>query len=213
MLAANTIRDVCVDEELKIRMGFFLHIPFPSWDIIRIFPWCDEILQGMLGCDLVGFHIEDYCINFLDCCQRCLGCRVDRNKMLVEHCGRTVQVKAMPIGIPYDRFSALSRAAAPVYRCDCRVILGVDRLDYTKGLTARLRAFKRLLVKFPKWRERVMLLQVQINPPGPFLFYFSCQVAVPSRTDVRVRLVPAQSTLESPSRKRKNTRMISVAVL
>ena len=161
MLAANTIRDVCVDEELKIRMGFFLHIPFPSWDIIRIFPWCDEILQGMLGCDLVGFHIEDYCINFLDCCQRCLGCRVDRNKMLVEHCGRTVQVKAMPIGIPYERFSALSRAAAPVYRCDCRVILGVDRLDYTKGLTARLRAFRRLLVKFPKWRERVMLLQVQ----------------------------------------------------
>ena len=119
-------------------MGFFLHIPFPSWDIIRIFPWCDEILQvrkregtgsnillcclfqGMLGCDMVGFHIEDYCINFLDCCQRCLGCRVDRNKMLVEHCGRffvsflfqkfikiisyrTVQVKMLPIGIPYDR--------------------------------------------------------------------------------------------------------------
>ena len=70
MLAANTIRDACVEEELSIRMGFFLHIPFPSWDIMRIFPWGDEILQGMLGCDLVGFHIEDYCLNFLDCCQR-----------------------------------------------------------------------------------------------------------------------------------------------
>ena len=84
-------------------MSFFLHIPFPSWDIMRIFPWSDEILQGMLGCDMVGFHTEDYCLNFLDCCQRCLGCRVDRSNMLVEHCGRTVKVKAMPIGIPYDR--------------------------------------------------------------------------------------------------------------
>ena len=57
----------------------------------------------MLGCDMVGFHTEDYCINFLDCCQRSLGCRVDRSKMLIEHCGRTVMVKAMPIGIPYER--------------------------------------------------------------------------------------------------------------
>ena len=56
------------------------------------------MISGMLGCDMVGFHTEDYCLNFLDCCQRCLGCRVDRNNMLVEHCGRTVKVKAMPIG-------------------------------------------------------------------------------------------------------------------
>ena len=105
MLAANTIRDVCVEEDISIRMSFFLHIPFPSWDIMRIFPWSDEILQGMLGCDMVGFHTEDYCINFLDCCQRSLGCRVDRGKMLIEHCGRTVMVKAMPIGIPYERWS------------------------------------------------------------------------------------------------------------
>lgn len=103
MLAANTIRDTCVEEEISIKMSFFLHIPFPSWDIMRIFPWSDEILQGMLGCDMVGFHTEDYCLNFLDCAQRCLGCRVDRTNMLVEHCGRTVRVKAMPIGIPYDR--------------------------------------------------------------------------------------------------------------
>ena len=108
MLAANTIRDTCVEEEISIKMSFFLHIPFPSWDIMRIFPWSDEILQGMLGCDMVGFHTEDYCLNFLDCAQRCLGCRVDRSNMLVEHCGRTVRVKAMPIGIPYDRYYAMS---------------------------------------------------------------------------------------------------------
>ena len=153
MLAANTIRDTCVEEEISIKMSFFLHIPFPSWDIMRIFPWSDEILQGMLGCDMVGFHTEDYCLNFLDCAQRCLGCRVDRTNMLVEHCGRTVRVKAMPIGIPYDRwlihvffetanfreisihkylfmihrFVTLSKLAPRVYSCECNVILGVDR--------------------------------------------------------------------------------------
>ena len=146
MLAANTIRDTCVEEEINIKMSFFLHIPFPSWDIMRIFPWSDEILQGMLGCDMVGFHTEDYCLNFLDCAQRCLGCRVDRSNMLVEHCGRTVRVKAMPIGIPYDRyllcnvfrvecvslslhsrFVTLSKLAPRVYSCECNVILGVDR--------------------------------------------------------------------------------------
>jgi len=170
MLAANTIRDTTIEEGLSIRMGFFLHIPFPSWDIIRIFPWCDEILQGMLGCDLIGFHIEDYCLNFLDCCQRCLGCRVDKNKMLVEHCGRTVQVKAIPIGIPYSRFASLAATAPRVLpTSEVKVILGVDRLDYTKGLVARLKAFERFFLKYPKWREKVILLQV----------------AVPSRTDVK----------------------------
>lgn len=170
MLAANTIRDTAIEEGFSIRMGFFLHIPFPSWDIIRIFPWCDEILQGMLGCDLIGFHIEDYCLNFLDCCQRCLGCRVDKNKMLVEHCGRTVQVKAIPIGIPYTRFVNLAATAPRVLpTSEVKVILGVDRLDYTKGLVARLKAFQRFFIKYPKWREKVILLQV----------------AVPSRTDVK----------------------------
>jgi len=172
MLAANTIRETATEEGFSIRMGFFLHIPFPSWDIIRIFPWCDEILQGMLGCDLVGFHIDDYCLNFLDCCQRCLGCRVNKNKMLIEHCGRTVQVKAFPIGIPYNRFCDLASSAPrllPISVPEVKVILGVDRLDYTKGLVARLKAFDRFLDKYPKWTGRVMLLQV----------------AVPSRTNVR----------------------------
>ena len=137
------------------------------------------MISGMLGCDMVGFHTEDYCLNFLDCCQRCLGCRVDRNNMLVEHCGRTVKVKAMPIGkdilskfpsnlkkrvsgIPFDNFVSLSKLAPRVYSCHCKVILGVDRLDYTKGLISRLKSFQRLLIKYPRWKEKVMLLQVAV---------------------------------------------------
>ena len=169
MLAANTIRDICNDEGLEIRMGFFLHIPFPSFDIIRIFPWVDEILMGVLGCDLVGFHTEDYCLNFVDCCQRLLGSQLNRKKMTIQHHGRTVQVKALPIGIPYQRFEDLSKSAQRVYPPDLKIILGVDRLDYTKGLVARLKALETMFQNYPHWIGKVTFLQV----------------AVPSRTDVK----------------------------
>nr|CAD7203129.1 unnamed protein product [Timema douglasi] len=89
----------------------------------------------MDACDMVGFHIEDYCLNFIDCCSRRLGCRVDRNKMLVEIAGRTVHVKALPIGIPYDRFVELAETTPKFLKISDseKIILGVDRLDYTKG--------------------------------------------------------------------------------
>ncbi|XP_054266251.1 uncharacterized protein LOC128988709 isoform X4 [Macrosteles quadrilineatus] len=169
--AATYIRQVCEEENLRCKLGFFLHIPFPSWDIMRLFPWDDQILQGMLACDFVGFHIEDYCSNFIDCCSRRLGCRVDRNNMLAELAGRTVHIKALPIGIPFERFVQLAENA-PVFIKDTdkvKVILGVDRLDYTKGLVHRIRAFERLLEKHPEYIENVTLLQI----------------AVPSRTNVR----------------------------
>jgi len=169
MLAANTIRQVAEEEDLPCKIGFFLHIPFPPWDMIKIFPWHDLILQGILGCDLVGFHIEDYCINFIECCQRGLGCRVDRVGMLVELGGRTIRIRPLPISIPFERFHQMAIQAKDSNWTDLKVILGVDRLDYTKGLVNRFRAFERLLSDFPEFLEKVMLLQV----------------AVPSRTDVR----------------------------
>lgn len=73
MLAANWVREAAEERNMPCQLAFFLHIPFPPWDIFRLFPWADEILQGMLGCDMVGFHIRDYCLNFVDCCQRNLG--------------------------------------------------------------------------------------------------------------------------------------------
>ena len=94
---------------------------------------------------MVGFHTEDYCMNFIDCCQRILGCRVDKTQMIVYNTmcrkdldGRFgqmdgVYIKALPIGIPYQRFENLSKTANRVFPNCCRVILGVDRLDYTKG--------------------------------------------------------------------------------
>ncbi|CAH1726380.1 uncharacterized protein LOC114122764 isoform X1 [Aphis gossypii] len=171
LTTATKIRQVCEAENLRCKLGFFLHIPFPSWDIMRLLPWDDQILQGMLAYDFTAFHIEDYCLNFIDCCCRRLGCRVDRTNMLVELAGRTIQVKALPIGIPFDRFVQLSEKAPAFLNMsdDVKVILGVDRLDYTKGLVHRILAFEKFLDKYPEHREKVVLLQI----------------SVPSRTDVK----------------------------
>ncbi|XP_065212718.1 uncharacterized protein LOC135840224 isoform X2 [Planococcus citri] len=171
LVAATHIRHKCEEENLRCKLGFFLHIPFPAWDLMRLFPWDDQILQGMLSYDFVGFHIEDYCLNFIDCCCRRLGCRVDRNSMLVELTGRTVHVKALPIGIPFERFVQLAEDAADFLQDTnkVKVILGIDRLDYTKGLVHRVKAFERLLEKHPEYLEKVSLLQI----------------SVPSRTDVQ----------------------------
>nr|BAH28884.1 trehalose-6-phosphate synthase alpha [Polypedilum vanderplanki]BAH28886.1 trehalose-6-phosphate synthase alpha [Polypedilum vanderplanki] len=168
MLCANYVREKAEEKNLNIQLAFFLHIPFPPWDIFRLFPWADEILQGMLACDMVGFHIRDYCINFVDCCQRSLGCRVDRKNLLVEHGGRSVRVRPLPIGIPFDRFVELAKSAKRIIKTKQKIILGVDRLDYTKGLVNRLKAFEILLEKHPEHRGTVSFLQI----------------SVPSRTDV-----------------------------
>ncbi|XP_050435622.1 uncharacterized protein LOC126842624 isoform X3 [Adelges cooleyi] len=171
LTTATTIRSVCEEENLRCKLGFFLHIPFPSWDIMRLLPWDDQVLQGILAYDFVAFHIEDYCLNFIDCCCRRLGCRVDRTNMLVELAGRTVQVKPLPIGIPFERFVQLSEKAPTFLNMpeDVKVILGVDRLDYTKGLVHRILAFEKFLEKYPEFWEKVVLLQI----------------SVPSRTDVK----------------------------
>lgn len=118
---------------------------------------------------MVGFHIQDYCLNFIDCCQRNLGCRVDRKNLLVELGGRTVRVRPLPIGVPFDRFVELAENAKPLLPSNQKIVLGVDRLDYTKGLVNRLKAFEILLEKHAEHRGEVTLLQV----------------SVPSRTDVK----------------------------
>lgn len=97
-----------------------------------------------------------------------LGCRVDRKNLLVEHGGRSVRIRPLPIGIPFDHFVELAKSAKRIFKTKQKIILGVDRLDYTKGLVNRLKAFEVLLERHPEHRELVTLLQV----------------SVPSRTDV-----------------------------
>jgi trehalose 6-phosphate synthase/phosphatase len=164
MLAPVALRERIPDA----RVAFFLHIPFPPFDIFRLLPWDRELLRGLLACDLIGFHSQGYVRNFLDCVERLLGVRMDRDAQLVEHGGRTVRVGAFPLGIDFERYEARARAAPATEAPAARVVLGVDRLDYTKGIPERIRAFERLLDLHPQHRERVVFLQL----------------AVPSRTEV-----------------------------
>jgi trehalose 6-phosphate synthase/phosphatase len=144
------------------RIGFFLHIPFPPYDVFRVLPRSRELLQGLLACDVIGFHVRGYARNFLECAERVLAARVDFRSGLVEFGERTVQVGAFPLGIDFDRFDQLARAAPTERRDGERIVLGVDRLDYTKGIPERIRAFERLLELYPEHRETVVMLQLAV---------------------------------------------------
>ncbi len=158
MLAAATVRE----RQEDARLAFFLHIPFPPYDIFRLLPWDRELLRGLLGNDLIGFHVPGYALNFLDCVERRLGARVDRENLVIEHGNRAVQVGVFPIGIEFDLFESRSHAASDGHSGGQKIVLGVDRLDYTKGIPERILAFERLLELHPEHREKVVLLQVAV---------------------------------------------------
>jgi len=146
----------------EMPLAFFLHIPFPPYDIFRLLPWDRELLRGLLACDLIGFHVQGYALNFLDCVERTLGARVHRDEMLVEYGDRTTRVRALPLGIEFERYESLARSAPPSQAAREQLVLGVDRLDYTKGIPERMLAFERLLERYPEHRERVVMLQLAV---------------------------------------------------
>jgi trehalose 6-phosphate synthase/phosphatase len=157
-------------------IGLFWHVPWPPEQIFRIFPWRRELLEGMLGADLIGFHTRAYVRHFLDCCEHILGLEVDRSRGEISYDSRVTRVSDHPLGIPGDFFHNLSasaavRARARRIRNGLRaqiLILGVDRLDYTKGIIERLLAFERFLEREPEYRKRVTMVLI----------------AVPSRTKI-----------------------------
>jgi len=148
----------------KATMGFFLHIPFPSFEIFRLLPWRKQILEGLLGADLAGFHTYDYTGHFLDSVHRLLGYEVAMGQTTVAD--RVVRADAFPMGINYEQFSSAAqdqKAQAERKRFhrklgDCQVILSVDRLDYTKGIPQRLEAFSMFLDRNPKFKRKVILV-------------------------------------------------------
>ncbi len=145
------------------RLAFFLHVPFPPYDLFRLCPWEGELLTGLLGCQLIGFHVESYAQNFMDCVERGLGARVDRKRRIVEYGNRTARIGVFPIGISFRDFeqTAYGETDPGAPRRE-QVVLGVDRLDYTKGIPHRIRAFERLMELHPEHREQVTFLQLAV---------------------------------------------------
>ncbi len=146
------------------RIASFLHIPFPSSDVFRILPWSRRVLRGMLAADVVGFQVDSYATHFLNCAARLLGCDIDREANLVEYDGRVVTVVVDPISIDADWVASVAESVGPRVRHadDMREILGVDRLDYTKGIHERLLAIELLLERWPSYRRRIVFTQLVV---------------------------------------------------
>src|SRR5439155_764784 len=136
------------------RIGFFLHIPFPASEVFRTLPNREQLLEGMLGADLVGFHTAAYVRHFGASLLRILGVAVDVDRVRVGE--RTVRLGVFPMGIDAARFARLaadpevaSEVSALRGSGECAVLLAIDRLDYTKGIPRRLLAFDSLLRRHP----------------------------------------------------------------
>lgn len=147
------------------RISLFWHIPWPNPETFGICPWSRELLEGMLGADVLGFHTQHDCNNFLECCERYLEARVDRENFAVIREEHSTRVRPFPIGIetrPVPLLDPREREALRErYQLHAEfLIVGVDRLDYTKGIVERIEAVERLLEKYPEFVGRLTLAQI-----------------------------------------------------
>lgn len=173
LLLPNMLRERRPD----LTIGFFLHIPFPSFEVFRILPGREEIIKGILGADLIGFHTYDYARHFISSVKRILGYEVDFSQIKLEN--RQVFIDVFPMGIDYDKFrkGALEIQGKPIQKRskehqdidrfllsspDRKLILSIDRLDYTKGIPERLKAFRYFLNKYPEYKEQVSLIMLTV---------------------------------------------------
>jgi len=159
-----------------VTIGFFLHIPFPSFEIFRIFPKREELLKGMLGSDLIGFHTYDYERHFLSSVRRILHLNVNFN--LIQKGDREIVVNTFPMGIDYEKFEKTAydhtkseKESFSPLRIELekhkelnqgKIILSIDRLDYTKGVINRVKSFELFLTQYPEYKEKVRMLMVLV---------------------------------------------------
>ncbi|RVX14479.1 Alpha,alpha-trehalose-phosphate synthase [UDP-forming] 5 [Vitis vinifera] len=157
----------------RVKLGFFLHSPFPSSEIYRTLPVRDELLRALLNSDLIGFHTFDYARHFLSCCSRMLGLAYQskRGYIGLEYYGRTVSIKILPVGIHMGQLrSVLNLPETDSRVAELRdqfrgqtVLLGVDDMDIFKGISLKLLAMEQLLTQHPDKRGKVVLVQIA-NP-------------------------------------------------
>jgi trehalose 6-phosphate synthase len=153
-------------------VAHFWHIPWPNRELIRTFPWKEELIDGLLGNDLLGFHLRQHCQNFLDTTDRMVEALVDHDRSEATRQGHSTLVRPFPISIDFEQHSAQanSQAVAQLMNSwrerlglgEAFVGVGIERLDYTKGIPERLRGIDRLLERYPEYRERMVFIQVGV---------------------------------------------------
>ncbi|MEZ5105061.1 MAG: bifunctional alpha,alpha-trehalose-phosphate synthase (UDP-forming)/trehalose-phosphatase [Draconibacterium sp.] len=160
-----------------VSVGFFLHIPFPSFEVFRTLPWRKELIGGMLGADLIGFHTYDYERHFFSSVRRLFGYEVSFNQIHLED--RIIMGDAFPMGIDYEKFSKnagelfqkTQKEKSDLHRelekyflvsPERKLILSIDRLDYSKGIPNRLRGFELFLERHPEFRHKVTLIMLVV---------------------------------------------------
>lgn len=161
----------------NLTIGFFLHIPFPSDEIFRTFPWREELLRGVMGANLIGFHTYDYVRHFLSSVNRISGFEIRFNEIYSND--HIIKVDSFPMGIDFNRFNstALEHQSRPEsekselmsklqeynqFYGDARLVLSIDRMDYTKGIPNRIKSFEYFLEKYPEFKEKVRLVMLSV---------------------------------------------------
>ncbi|MDD5156086.1 MAG: trehalose-6-phosphate synthase [Candidatus Omnitrophica bacterium] len=158
-------------------VALFWHIPWPNPEVFAICPYQQEILDGMLACDMIGFHVQFHCNNFLDTANRLIECRVDTEKFSVVRANKETFIRAFPISVDgyigaqpaKEELEQIKRIRQEFQLQDKLVAVGVDRIDYTKGILERILAIDRFLEKYPEYRHKFVFIQL----------------AAPSRTHIK----------------------------
>lgn len=185
MLLPQMLREELGNTKKNVRFGFFLHTPFPSSEIYRILPVRKEILEGVLSCDLIGFHTYDYARHFISSVSRIVP-NVKTLPNGIEYEGRSISIGAFPIGIDVNNFTDGVQKPEVVERIkqlkekfsDVKIIVGVDRLDYIKGVPQKLHAFEVFLTENPEWIGKVVLVQVAVPSRGDVEEYQNLRATV-----------------------------------
>ena len=150
----------------------FWHIPWPTYDIYRICPWGEELVDGLLGNDLLGFHIGDHCDNFMEAAARSLGSQVHDEYNLVYQRDESTLVRPFPISVDFEQINLESQSPEVTdevdrlfgeFGLDGKLVgLGIDRIDYTKGIPHRIRAIGRFFEKYPEYTGKVVFVQAGV---------------------------------------------------
>jgi len=185
-------------ERSNVRVALFWHIPWPNFEAFGICPWQREILEGMLGADLIGFHTQYHCNNFLETVERAIECRVDWEHFAVVRGQRTTYVKPFPVSVAPE-FVADPPTTTRQEVLDGLGIsteflgVGVERIDYTKGLPERFLALQRFFERYPAYRERLVFVQLAAPSRSRIKRYQELQLEIEDTLDRVNRAVGTRS--------------------